>query len=196
MLHAEVCKFANVLKSLGIGKGDVVAMYMPMIPELPIAMLACARIGAIHSVVFGGFSGEAIAVFVTLTGGFRPSEQLRQELKDHVRREIGALAVPDEIRFTDALPKTRSGKIMRRLLRDVAAGRQTAGDTTTLQDFSVLPPACGAGRSNAKNSHGNTESTDFSPQRTRRYTEEGGNEERETYTLFSFSSSVPSVSPW
>ena len=61
MLHAEVCKFANVLKSLGIGKGDVVALYMPMIPELPIAMLACARIGAVHSVVFGGFSAEAIA---------------------------------------------------------------------------------------------------------------------------------------
>ena len=55
-----------------------------------------------------------------------------------MRREIGALAVPDEIRFATALPKTRSGKIMRRLLRDVAAGRETVGDTTTLEDFSVL----------------------------------------------------------
>ncbi len=59
-LHKEVCKFANVLKSLGIKKGDRVSIYMPMIPELPIAMLACARIGAIHSVVFGGFSAESL----------------------------------------------------------------------------------------------------------------------------------------
>ena len=61
MLHEEVCKFANVLKGLGIGKGDVVSMYLPMIPELAIAMLACAGIGAVHCVVFGGFSAEAIA---------------------------------------------------------------------------------------------------------------------------------------
>ena len=60
-LHQEVCKFANVLKSLGIKKGDRVSIYLPMIPELPIAMLACARIGAIHSVVFGGFSADALA---------------------------------------------------------------------------------------------------------------------------------------
>ncbi len=59
-LHAEVCKFANVLKSKGIKKGDRVAIYMPMIPELPVAMLACARIGAIHSVVFGGFSADSL----------------------------------------------------------------------------------------------------------------------------------------
>lgn len=61
MLYHEVCKFANVLKQLGIQKGDRVAMYMPMIPELPIAMLACSRIGAVHTVIFGGFSSEAIA---------------------------------------------------------------------------------------------------------------------------------------
>lgn len=54
-LHKEVCKFANVLKSKGIEKGDRVAIYLPMVPELPIVMLACARIGAIHSVIFGGF---------------------------------------------------------------------------------------------------------------------------------------------
>ena len=59
-LHKEVCKFANVLKSKGVKKGDRVAIYMPMIPELPIAMLACARIGAIHSVIFGGFSADSI----------------------------------------------------------------------------------------------------------------------------------------
>jgi acetyl-CoA synthetase len=60
-LHGEVCKFANVLKSKGISKGDRVCIYMPMVPELPVVMLACARIGAIHSVVFGGFSADAIA---------------------------------------------------------------------------------------------------------------------------------------
>jgi len=59
-LHKEVCKFANVLKSKGIKKGDRVAIYLPMVPELPIVMLACARIGAIHSVIFGGFSSDAI----------------------------------------------------------------------------------------------------------------------------------------
>jgi acetyl-CoA synthetase len=79
-LHHEVCKFANVLKELGVQKGDRVAIYMPMIPELPIAMLACARIGATHSVVFGGFSAEALkdrvndaqaTLVVTADGGHR-----------------------------------------------------------------------------------------------------------------------------
>ncbi|HEX5472471.1 MAG TPA: acetate--CoA ligase [Lacipirellulaceae bacterium] len=81
--------------------------------------------------------GEAVAVFVTLREG-EPSDELREELKKHVRHEIGALAEPDDIRFTGALPKTRSGKIMRRLLRDIAAGKETVGDTTTLEDYSVL----------------------------------------------------------
>ena len=65
-------------------------------------------------------------------------EDLKKELREHVAKEIGALARPDDIRFTEALPKTRSGKIMRRLLRDIASGRQTTGDTTTLEDYSVL----------------------------------------------------------
>ena len=60
-LHGEVCKFANVLKKMGVGKGDRVVLYMPMIPEAAYAMLACARIGAIHSIVFGGFSADALA---------------------------------------------------------------------------------------------------------------------------------------
>ncbi|MDU7374476.1 MAG: AMP-binding protein, partial [Klebsiella michiganensis] len=60
-LHRDVCRFANVLLELGIKKGDVVAIYMPMVPEAAVAMLACARIGAIHSVIFGGFSPEAVA---------------------------------------------------------------------------------------------------------------------------------------
>jgi acetyl-CoA synthetase len=82
--------------------------------------------------------GEGIACFVTLVSGVAPTEELKKELRDHVVKEIGALARPDEIRFTDALPKTRSGKIMRRLLRDIAGGKQTTGDTTTLEDYSVL----------------------------------------------------------
>jgi len=82
--------------------------------------------------------GEGIACFVTLVGGAEPSEDLKKELREHVVKEIGALARPDEIRFTDSLPKTRSGKIMRRLLRDIAGGRHTTQDTTTLEDFSVL----------------------------------------------------------
>jgi acetyl-CoA synthetase len=81
--------------------------------------------------------GEAVAVFVTLKGG-EANDALRAELKQHVRKEIGALAQPDDIRFTNALPKTRSGKIMRRLLKDIASGKQTVGDTTTLEDYSVL----------------------------------------------------------
>src|ERR671934_227635 len=82
--------------------------------------------------------GEGIACFVTLVGGVQPSEELKKELREHVAKEIGALARPDEIRFTDSLPKTRSGKIMRRLLRDIASGRTTTQDTTTLEDLSVL----------------------------------------------------------
>jgi acetyl-CoA synthetase len=82
--------------------------------------------------------GEAIACFVTLRSGSDPSDALKKELCEHVVKEIGALARPDDVRFTDALPKTRSGKIMRRLLRDVAGGKATTQDTTTLEDFSVL----------------------------------------------------------
>jgi len=82
--------------------------------------------------------GEAVAVFITLTGDAEPSDELHKELRLHVRKEIGALAVPDDLHFTGALPKTRSGKIMRRLLRDIAAGRKTVGDTSTLEDYSVL----------------------------------------------------------
>jgi acetyl-CoA synthetase len=82
--------------------------------------------------------GEGIACFVTLKAGLEPSEELRKELREHVAREIGALARPDAIRFTKDLPKTRSGKIMRRLLRDIASGKETTGDTTTLEDYSVL----------------------------------------------------------
>jgi acetyl-CoA synthetase len=84
-LHREVCRFANVLKGLGVAKGDRVTLYLPMIPELAIAMLACARIGAVHSVVFGGFSAEALrdrmndaqsTLLVTADGGYRRGAQV------------------------------------------------------------------------------------------------------------------------
>ena len=82
--------------------------------------------------------GSAVVAFVTLEGHHSASDGLKDELRRHVAHEIGALARPDEIRFSDQLPKTRSGKIMRRLLREIASGGTVAGDTTTLEDFSVL----------------------------------------------------------
>ncbi|GIW30831.1 MAG: acetyl-coenzyme A synthetase [Meiothermus sp.] len=82
--------------------------------------------------------GEGIVAFVTLKTGFTPSAELAQELKAHVVKAIGAIARPDEIRLTDALPKTRSGKIMRRLLRQVASGEEIKGDTSTLEDRGVV----------------------------------------------------------
>src|SRR5512145_903947 len=92
-LYRQVCQFANVLKSLGVRKGDRVALYLPLIPELAIAMLACARIGAVHSVVFGGFSAESLrdrindaqaVLLVTADGGYRrgqivPLKQMADE---------------------------------------------------------------------------------------------------------------------
>jgi acetyl-CoA synthetase len=82
--------------------------------------------------------GQAVVAFVTLEGGRLGDDKLKDELRKHVVKEIGALARPDDIRFTEALPKTRSGKIMRRLLRQIAAGDATLGDTSTLEDLSVL----------------------------------------------------------
>ncbi|HEX7318415.1 MAG TPA: acetate--CoA ligase [Pyrinomonadaceae bacterium] len=82
--------------------------------------------------------GQGIVAFVTLEGERKATDELKEELRRHVAKEIGALARPDEIRFSDALPKTRSGKIMRRLLREIATSGSAHGDTTTLEDFSVL----------------------------------------------------------
>jgi acetyl-CoA synthetase len=82
--------------------------------------------------------GQGIAAFVTLRSTFKPSEDLKKQLTQQVRKQIGALATPDQIRFTDSLPKTRSGKIMRRLLKELATTGKVQGDTTTLEDFSVL----------------------------------------------------------
>ena len=96
------------------------------------AVAEAAAVGRPHEL-----KGQAIAVFVTVKD-VEPDDALRAELKQHVRKEIGALAQPDDIRFAAALPKTRSGKIMRRLLRDIASGKETVGDTTTLEDYTVL----------------------------------------------------------
>ena len=82
--------------------------------------------------------GQAISAFVTLESGNQPTDQLKDELKKWVSKEIGSLARPDDIRFTDGLPKTRSGKIMRRLLRELATHGEIKGDVTTLEDFTVI----------------------------------------------------------
>ena len=97
-LHREVCRFANGLKSLGVRKGDRVTIYLPMVPELPIAMLACARIGAAHSVIFGGFSADSIRdrlddsqskVMITADGGYRRGGivQLKQNADESLEGE-------------------------------------------------------------------------------------------------------------
>lgn len=82
--------------------------------------------------------GQALVAFVTLKSGLQATPQLREELRQHVAKEIGAVAKPADIRFAEALPKTRSGKIMRRLLKQIASGTEIKGDTTTLEDLHVL----------------------------------------------------------
>jgi acetyl-CoA synthetase len=97
------------------------------------AVAEAACVGMPHEM-----KGQGIAAFVTLANGFRPSEALKKELTDWVGKQIGAIAKPDQIRFTEALPKTRSGKIMRRLLKELAGTGEVKGDVTTLEDFSVI----------------------------------------------------------
>ena len=97
------------------------------------AVVEAAVVGMPHEI-----KGTGIAAFCTLSSDYKPDDVLREQLRSHVAQEIGPIAKPDMIRFTDGLPKTRSGKIMRRLLRDVAEGRESTGDMTTLEDFSVL----------------------------------------------------------
>ncbi len=82
--------------------------------------------------------GQSVVAFVTVKGDVTVSNSLKMELREHVGIHIGAIAKPDEIRFAEALPKTRSGKIMRRLLKEVASGKTVTGDTTTLEDLGVL----------------------------------------------------------
>ncbi|TVQ76510.1 MAG: acetate--CoA ligase, partial [Phycisphaeraceae bacterium] len=98
------------------------------------SVVEAAVVGMPHEI-----KGTGIAAFCTLGSGSDATDELRNALREHVAKEIGAIAKPDMIRFTDALPKTRSGKIMRRLLRDIASGEERVdSDTTTLEDFSVL----------------------------------------------------------
>ena len=107
--------------------------------EVESALVAHAKVA--EAAVVGRpdeLKGQAIAAFVTLERGHKPSKELKDELRAWVAKEIGALARPDDIRFTEQLPKTRSGKIMRRLLRELAAGGDIKGDTTTLEDFNVI----------------------------------------------------------
>jgi acetyl-CoA synthetase len=134
-LHREVCKFANALKKLGTKRGDRVTIYLPMVPELPIAMLACARIGAIHSVVFGGFSAESLKnriqdcgseLVITADGGFR-----------------GAKLIPLKA-TTDAAvaecPTVRQVVVLKRTGKEVPFTRAATGGGTTW---------CAASRSSA-----------------------------------------------
>jgi len=97
------------------------------------AVAEAAVVGMPHEM-----KGQGVAAFVTLKTGVTPTEALKKELINAVAKAIGAIAKPDQIRFTDSLPKTRSGKIMRRLLKEVASGNEIKGDTTTLEDFNVL----------------------------------------------------------
>jgi acetyl-CoA synthetase len=87
--------------------------------------------------------GQGVCAFVTLKTDITPTDTLKEDLRAHVGKQIGAIAKPDEVRFAEALPKTRSGKIMRRLLKEIAAGKSVTGDTTTLEDFSVLAKLSG-----------------------------------------------------
>ena len=114
-LHREVCKIANVLKQLGVQKGDRVGIYMPMVPEAAIAMLACARVGAAHTVVFGGFSAEALKdrlqdaeakVVITADGGFRKDKVV--SLKPAVDQALADNAVPS-VKHVLVVQRTKRG---------------------------------------------------------------------------------------
>ncbi len=97
------------------------------------AVAEAAVVGRPHEI-----KGQAVVAFVSLKEGITPGEELAKELKNHVGHEIGAIAKPDDIRFTQSLPKTRSGKIMRRLLKEIVSGGEVKGDTSTLEDFNVV----------------------------------------------------------
>ena len=97
------------------------------------AVAEAAVVGRPHEI-----KGQAVVAFVTLKTGIEPGDELAKELRNHVGNEIGAIAKPDDIRFTQMLPKTRSGKIMRRLLKEIVSGGEVKGDTSTLEDFNVV----------------------------------------------------------
>ncbi len=107
--------------------------------EIESALVAHSKVA--EAAVVGrpdALKGQAIAAFITLESHHKPSPALKEELREWVAKEIGALARPDDVRFADSLPKTRSGKIMRRLLRELAETGEVKGDTTTLEDLSVI----------------------------------------------------------
>ena len=107
--------------------------------EIESALVSHARVA--EAAVVGRpdeMKGQGVVAFVTLKSSAEASASLKDELRNHVGKHIGAVAKPDEVRFAEALPKTRSGKIMRRLLKEIASGKSVTGDTTTLEDFSVL----------------------------------------------------------
>lgn len=112
--------------------------------EIESALVSHARVA--EAAVVGRpdeLKGQGVVAFVTLKTGVEATLSLKNELRDHVGAHIAAIAKPDEVRFAEALPKTRSGKIMRRLLKEIAAGANVTGDTTTLEDFSVLAKLAG-----------------------------------------------------
>ena len=107
--------------------------------EIESALVSHARVA--EAAVVGRpdeLKGQSVVAFVTVKSGVEATPALKEELRKHVGIHIGAIAKPDEVRFAEALPKTRSGKIMRRLLKEIASGATVSGDTTTLEDFSVL----------------------------------------------------------
>jgi acetyl-CoA synthetase len=107
--------------------------------EIESALVAHPKVAEAAVVGFpDDLTGEAIAAFVTLRAGTTPSDEVKSALLQHVVHQVGAIARPKSIRFTDALPKTRSGKIMRRLLRELATKGRVDGDTTTLEDFGAI----------------------------------------------------------
>ena len=138
-------KRAHVVKAWGrILTGYRPNLSVEITRECPLRCPGCYAYGDTH---LGGdvvlrqladFKGQALVVFVSIKPGNTPDKALAAKLGDHVAKEIGKFAKPDAIRFADALPKTRSGKIMRRFLKDVAAGRESTGDTSTIEDLGVL----------------------------------------------------------